>query len=72
MTKDIFALTRSVPERPSRLIGVGNRIRVADARRRASKRAALGVAGIVFVLMGVAIGVLTLRFMLIFAYSFLQ
>ncbi|MBV8089031.1 MAG: hypothetical protein JO139_05555 [Alphaproteobacteria bacterium] len=72
MAKDIYAFARSVPEHPSRLPGASNPIRVADERRSASKRAALGAAGIVFVLMGVAIGVLTLRFMLMFAYSFLR
>jgi hypothetical protein len=41
-------------------------------RRRKRHRAALGAAGTLFVLMGVAIGVLTLRFILVFAHSVLQ
>ena len=72
MTKDIFAFVRSAPERPFGPPGSSNPISVADERRSASKRAAFGAAGIVFVLMGVAVGVLILRFMLIFAYSFLR
>jgi hypothetical protein len=72
LAKDMYVLARSAPGRPSGLPSARNHISVVDKRRSASKRAALGAAGIVFVLMAVAIGVLTLRFMLIFAYSFLR
>jgi hypothetical protein len=72
LAKDIYAFARSAPEHPFRPTGARNHISVVDKRRSAPKRAALGAAGIVFVLMAVAIGVLTLRFMLIFAYSFLR
>jgi len=40
--------------------------------QRKRPRAALGIAGTMFVLMGVAIGVLTLRFILVFAHSLLS
>ena len=39
---------------------------------RARPRAGLGAAGTMLVLMGVAIGVLTIRFMLVFAHTVLQ
>jgi hypothetical protein len=41
-------------------------------QQRKRHRAALGIAGIMVVLMGVAIGVLTLRFILVFAHSLLS
>jgi len=40
--------------------------------RRVRPRAALGVIGTLLVLMGVAMGVLTIRFILVFAHSVLQ
>jgi hypothetical protein len=72
LARDIYAFARSASERLSRLPGTTNHISVVDKRRSVSKRAALGAAGIMFVLMAVAIGVLTLRFVLIFAYNFLR
>ena len=45
---------------------------VRHEQQRTWVRAALGVAGTVFVLMGVAIGVLALSFILVFAHGFLQ
>jgi hypothetical protein len=41
-------------------------------RRRVRPRAALGVIGTTLVLMGVGIGVLTIRFILVFAHTVLQ
>lgn len=40
--------------------------------RRMRPRAALGAAGTLLVLMGVAIGVLAIRFILVFAHTVLQ
>jgi hypothetical protein len=40
--------------------------------QRARPRAALGAVGTLLVLMGVAVGVLTLRFILVFAHTVLQ
>jgi hypothetical protein len=41
-------------------------------QRRTRPRAALGVIGTVLVLMGVAMGVLTIRFILVFMHTVLQ
>ena len=40
--------------------------------KRARSRAGLGVPGTLLVLMGVGIGVLTIRFILVFAHTVLQ
>jgi hypothetical protein len=40
--------------------------------KRARSRAGLGAAGTLLVLMGVGIGVLTIRFILVFAHTVLQ
>ena len=40
--------------------------------KRARPRAGLGAAGTLLVLMGVGIGVLTIRFILVFAHTVLQ
>jgi hypothetical protein len=46
--------------------------RAALHQRRVRRRAALGVIGTVLVLMGVAMGVLTIRFILVVAHTVLQ
>lgn len=49
-----------------------NHATVRHEKQSTWARAALGVVGTLFVLMGVAIGVLTLRFILVFAHGVLQ
>jgi hypothetical protein len=45
---------------------------LAHERHRTQPRATLGAIGTLLVLMGVAMGVLTIRFILIFAHTVLQ
>jgi hypothetical protein len=45
---------------------------LAHVRQRTRPRAALGAIGTLLVLMGVAMGVLTIRFILVFAHTVLQ
>jgi hypothetical protein len=45
---------------------------LAHERQRTRPRATLGAIGTLLVLMGVAMGVLTIRFVLVFAHTVLQ
>jgi predicted lipid-binding transport protein (Tim44 family) len=45
---------------------------LAHERQRARPRAALGAIGTLLVLMGIGMGVLTIRFILVFAHTVLQ
>jgi hypothetical protein len=45
---------------------------IISHRRRGRPRGALGAAGTMLVLMGVGIGVLTIRFILVFAHTVLR
>jgi hypothetical protein len=49
-----------------------NHSAIARERQRTRPRGALGAIGTLLVLMGIAIGVLTIRFILVFAHTVLQ
>ena len=69
LAKDAFVLTRSGPDHSSGVSGSIGTATIPYQRRRAGQRAKFGAAGTALVLMGIAMGVLTIRFALVLAHD---
>ena len=69
MARDAFVFTRSGPDHSSGEPGSIRRATIPHQRRRAGRRATFGAAGTTLVLMGIAIGVLIIRFGLVLAHD---
>ena len=69
MTKDAFVFTRSGPDHSSGVPGSIGTATIPHELRRAGRRATFGAAGTALVLMGIAIGVLIIRFGLVLAHD---
>jgi hypothetical protein len=69
LAKDAFVLTRSGPDHPSMVPDSIGTATLPYERRRAGQRATFGAAGTALVLMGIAMGVLIIRFALVLAHD---
>ena len=68
----VYDFARAGAARQQMASSPGNRSVFPYERQRTRSRGALGVIGTLLVLMGVAMGVLTIRFMLVVAHTVLQ
>ena len=69
LSKDALVLTRSGPDHSSRAAGSIGTASIPHQRRGARQRTAFGAAGTALVLMGIAMGVLVIRFALVLAHE---
>jgi hypothetical protein len=69
LAKHAFIFTRSGPDHSPTVAGAMGTVSVPYQRLRAGQRAKFGAAGTALVLMGIAMGVLVIRFALVLAHD---